>query len=68
MTADEFRSIRERCGMTRVAFARALGYKGSDNNNHNLIKRIENGHREVMPLVAIKAIELAQAVPQTDVD
>lgn len=61
MTSDEFKSIRARLGMNHVEFARALGYKGTDKNNFNLIKRIETGKRPVMPEVALKAIELDRA-------
>lgn len=62
MTSDEFKSIRERLGMDRNEFARALGYAGSERTNFSLIKRIENGKRPVMPSVALKAIELDRGV------
>ena len=61
MTGAELKAIRMRLGLTRVAFARSLGYEGSDDNNHTLIKRIEQGKRDVTPLKALRAIELDQA-------
>ncbi len=60
MTPVDFKLIRLRLGMSRIEFARALGYKGSDENNATLIKRIEHGKREIVASRAIKALELDQ--------
>lgn len=42
MQGNEMRQIRERLGMQRVQFARALGYTGTDRNDETRIRRYEN--------------------------
>jgi transcriptional regulator with XRE-family HTH domain len=58
VTGEELAKIRKRCGMGRAEFARALGYEGSDENNVTLLKRMETGKREVVPTIALRAMDL----------
>jgi len=59
MTGDEFKRIREARGETRIEFARALGYEGSDDTVQRLMRRIEAGDKDITAEVAIKAIALS---------
>lgn len=43
MKAQEFKNIRLRLGLERLAFARLLGYTGTDRNDETRIKQYERG-------------------------
>ena len=42
MQGNELKEIRERLGLERLAFARLLGYTGTDRNDEMRIRRYEN--------------------------
>ncbi len=47
MQADEFLAVRRRLNMSRVEFARALGYEGNHSTNFKAIKLLEMGRRNI---------------------
>lgn len=44
MKGDEFKSIRQKLGLSRREFGRALGFRGSSETAYRMIKRLEDGH------------------------
>jgi transcriptional regulator with XRE-family HTH domain len=58
MTGEEFRAIRQSRGETEIECARRLGYTGSNDTVHRLVRRIERGEKEISAQVALRAIEL----------
>lgn len=56
MTGDELRTIRKRLGMSRVAFGRALGYRGNANTVNVAIAVYERGDRPLPPWIARLAV------------
>lgn len=46
MKAQEFKNIRQQLGLDRVAFARLIGYTGSDRNDETRIRKYERGGKE----------------------
>lgn len=62
MTAEEFKAIRQARNESRIDFGRALGMTAKPGNVDRLIRRIENGEKEVTPQVAIKALQLKREI------
>lgn len=61
MTADEFRAIRLKLGLTVIQWGRALGYAGSDATVTTQIYRFEGGGgREIPETVARLAYMLGR--------
>jgi hypothetical protein len=52
MTGRRFQQIREGCGATATAFAKALGYVGSAKALYVIVQRFETERRKVPPTVA----------------
>jgi transcriptional regulator with XRE-family HTH domain len=52
MMGAQFRSIRKKLGITKNQFAIELGYRGNDRNNCMLIKRYEQGRKQIPLTVA----------------
>lgn len=57
MHGNEFRSLREKMGLDRLAMARMIGYTGTDRNDVMRIRRLENSG-EPVPLYIARLVWL----------
>lgn len=60
VTGDEFKEARKALGMDKAAYARHLGYTGTDRNNEKLIRDYEQGRKPVPLYIARLAWLLAE--------
>lgn len=54
MTGDDMRTIRAGLGLTRVQFARAIGYRGNDDTCQKSVEEYEKEKREIPPWIATR--------------
>jgi hypothetical protein len=59
MTPKELAAIRSATGLSRDAFAKAIGYAGNSNTRHKQIFDMENGKKAIMPDKALRVRALA---------
>jgi len=52
MKSSDFKNIRKRFGMEQLQFARLIGYTGTDRNCIDLIRKYENGKKQVPLYIA----------------
>ena len=52
MNGREMYEIRQRLGLTRLELAREIGYTGTDRNDTTLIRRYENGQKQIPLYIA----------------
>lgn len=52
MNGREMFDIRQRLGLTRLELAREIGYTGTDRNDTTLIRRYENGQKQIPLYIA----------------
>jgi transcriptional regulator with XRE-family HTH domain len=68
MNGLEMKAIRERLGMTREQFARAIGYTGTDRNNVTRVRKYEHGAVQI-PLYIARLVWLTgQIAAQSDMN
>ena len=65
VTPSELSAIRDQLGLTRVAFARALGYAGNDNTCHKQIWQMEQGQKPISAAKSRAALDLLTSVETT---
>lgn len=65
MPPAELAAIRAQVGMTRVAFAKAIGYTGNDNTCHKQVWEMEEGRKPVSATKARMARALLASVALT---
>lgn len=59
MNAQEFKNSRQRLGLTRLEFARLIGYTGTDRNDETRIKKYERGGKDSqVPLYIARLVYL----------
>lgn len=61
MQAEEMKRIRKSLGMERIAFARLIGYTGTDRNSENRISAFENGRTQI-PLYIARLVWLIDQI------
>lgn len=52
MHGDEMRRIRKALGLDRIAFAKVIGYTGTDRNNETRLSVYENGRKQIPLYIA----------------